>query len=193
MSVPPRRRSLPLFQGDAPARVEATPRRVGATARAATRCCWSTPHGLLGVFIVHMPLALLYAAVELVKHEVDVEILDLRLHPDTWEAELRRRIDHETLMVGVSVMTRAAHRRRHRDRPAGEVHRPRGAGGVGRAARDLRLPATVFDEPSVDHAIASYGGVRSTASSRRCSPTRPPTTSRGCGRAAGARWCTGPS
>ena len=58
-----------------------------------------------GAFVRHIPLGLLYTSVKLVKQGVSLEILDCRLNPRMWREELRNKLDEETLMVGISVMT----------------------------------------------------------------------------------------
>lgn len=150
------RRSLPVIARESagePAEA-AAPRRTRA-GRHKVLLVYPRP-GFSGVFVNHMPLSLLYASVELVKRGVDVEIFDLRLHPDTWRDDLRARVSRETLVVGLSVMT---------GRPILD------AIDVGRFVKSLDpgvrvvwggphvtfAPETVFDEPSVDHAIAGYG------------------------------------
>ncbi|NFV78535.1 B12-binding domain-containing radical SAM protein [Magnetospirillum aberrantis] len=60
--------------------------------------------GFSGAYVRHMPLSLLYAASELVKHGFDVQTLDCRVEPN-WQQRLRAMIDDETLCVGVSVMS----------------------------------------------------------------------------------------
>ena len=58
-----------------------------------------------GAFVRHIPLGLLYTSAKLVKQGVSLEILDCRLNPRMWREELRNKLDEETLMVGISVMT----------------------------------------------------------------------------------------
>jgi len=61
--------------------------------------------GMSGAFVIHAPLGLLYASVEVIKKGRCVDILDLRLADSDWRSGLRSMIDDETLLVGVSVMT----------------------------------------------------------------------------------------
>lgn len=61
--------------------------------------------GFAGKFTRHTPLSLLYASIELVKAGIEVEILDNRLHVNTWQKELAKRINNEVLVVGISVMS----------------------------------------------------------------------------------------
>ena len=58
-----------------------------------------------GAFVRHIPLGLLYTSSKLVKEGVPIEIFDCRLKPKTWQQDLRNKLDKETLIVGVSVMT----------------------------------------------------------------------------------------
>ena len=58
-----------------------------------------------GAFVRHIPLGLLYTSAKLVKQDAFVEIFDCRLNPRTWREELANKLDKETLIVGISVMT----------------------------------------------------------------------------------------
>lgn len=58
-----------------------------------------------GSFVNHMPLSLLYAAVDSIKGGFDVDILDVRLCPNTWKEALCEKADENTIIVGISVMT----------------------------------------------------------------------------------------
>jgi anaerobic magnesium-protoporphyrin IX monomethyl ester cyclase len=61
--------------------------------------------GFSGTYVKHMPLGLLYAAAELVKHGFEVKILDTRVLVGDWRPHLRALINDDTLCVGVSVMS----------------------------------------------------------------------------------------
>lgn len=52
-----------------------------------------------------VPIGLLYAASAAVTHGHEIKILDCRVYPDTWEAELSSLITSSTQVVGISVMT----------------------------------------------------------------------------------------
>lgn len=111
--------------------------------------------GFSGVFVVHMPLGPLYAAAEIVARGIEVEVLDLRLHPETWREAVRAKLSDETLLVGLSVMT---------GQPI------RHAIELGRLVKSIDpgvavawggphvtfAPESVMDEPSCDYAISSY-------------------------------------
>ena len=59
--------------------------------------------GLLGVFVKHTPLGLLYASADLVDSGYDVEVVDNRLNLKAWKPALTESIRNETLGVGISV------------------------------------------------------------------------------------------
>ena len=61
--------------------------------------------GFGGTFVRHIPLGLLYASVELVKNDFDVEIFDARTVEGDWRTELKRRLSDEVLCLGISVMS----------------------------------------------------------------------------------------
>lgn len=61
--------------------------------------------GFSGTLVKHMPLSLLYASAELVKHDYDVAILDTRTIEGDWRPAVKALIDDDTLCVGISVMS----------------------------------------------------------------------------------------
>lgn len=61
--------------------------------------------GMSGAFVLHAPLSLIYASIDLVKNGIEVEILDARLYPDTWRERLKGLITDKVLAVGISVMS----------------------------------------------------------------------------------------
>ncbi|MBF0466913.1 MAG: B12-binding domain-containing radical SAM protein [Nitrospirae bacterium] len=61
--------------------------------------------GFSGVFVRHVPLSLLYASIELVKHGFKVDIVDTRVFPNAWKSMIKNLINSNTLVVGISVMT----------------------------------------------------------------------------------------
>lgn len=115
--------------------------------------------GMAGsVLVRHIPLSLLYAAVNAIKEGFDVRIVDVRLSPDTWKNDIAALLTPQTLLVGISVMTGPPIKN------ALEISRwlkaehptvPIVWGG----------PHTVFNafevlaEPTVDYVIAGYGSV----------------------------------
>tara|TARA_Y100000310_G_scaffold286930_1_gene311500 strand:+ start:318 stop:1877 length:1560 start_codon:yes stop_codon:yes gene_type:complete len=61
--------------------------------------------GSSGAFVRHIPLGLLYTSAELIKNNEIVEIYDCRLNPRGWPKELQSKINAETFIVGVSVLS----------------------------------------------------------------------------------------
>jgi len=112
--------------------------------------------GLQGNFIKHLPLSLLYASSELVKNGVDVELLDNRIRPGSWQEELGKKLGPDVLLVGISVMS---------GRPienAIEI-----GSFVKKTDPEIKViwggphvtffPETPFEEPSCDYAVRGYG------------------------------------
>lgn len=58
-----------------------------------------------GSLVQHLPLSVLYAAIDSIKAGFDVDILDVRLQSKNWQEALKSKITVDTLLVGVSVMT----------------------------------------------------------------------------------------
>lgn len=63
--------------------------------------------GMAGSLVQHIPLSLLYASVDSIKAGFSVDIVDVRLCPNTWKDEIRNKISADTVLVGISVMTGA--------------------------------------------------------------------------------------
>ncbi|MFZ5587079.1 MAG: B12-binding domain-containing radical SAM protein [Thermodesulfobacteriota bacterium] len=61
--------------------------------------------GAFDGFVRDVPLSLIYAAADSVKHGFKVEILDLRLVGEEWRQEIDRRMSPACKVVGLSVMT----------------------------------------------------------------------------------------
>jgi len=61
--------------------------------------------GLSGSYVRHLPLSLLYAAIGSIGEGFEIDIIDVRLHPDSWRSEIAGRITAETIVIGISVMT----------------------------------------------------------------------------------------
>lgn len=54
----------------------------------------------------HNPLSLLYAAVDSIKSGFEINIVDVRLCPQTWKEEIASKISPtDTILLGISVMT----------------------------------------------------------------------------------------
>lgn len=63
--------------------------------------------GMAGTLVQHMPLSLLYAAIDSIKAGFEIDIVDVRLHPKLWEEIIASKITPDTILVGISVMTGA--------------------------------------------------------------------------------------
>jgi anaerobic magnesium-protoporphyrin IX monomethyl ester cyclase len=63
--------------------------------------------GLSGSYVRHLPLSLLYAAIGPIEDGFEIDIVDVRLHPDSWRGEISRLISDETILAGISVMSGA--------------------------------------------------------------------------------------
>jgi radical SAM superfamily enzyme YgiQ (UPF0313 family) len=61
--------------------------------------------GFSGVFVRHAPLSLIYASTDLIKNNISVEILDLRLHQEKWKQALKNALIPDIRVVGISVMS----------------------------------------------------------------------------------------
>lgn len=116
--------------------------------------------GMAGAFVMHPPLGLLYAPVEVIKQGLaDVSILDLRLIPQQWEKRLTGAIRPETKVVGISVMT-------------GEpiLNACKISTLIKRLRPDIKIvwggPYATFhpeyilkDEPNCDYVVSGYGSI----------------------------------
>lgn len=60
---------------------------------------------LTGAFIRLLPIGLLYASSKIVKKEIPVHILDIRINPSTWKKDLHNKINDNTIIVGITVMS----------------------------------------------------------------------------------------
>jgi anaerobic magnesium-protoporphyrin IX monomethyl ester cyclase len=63
--------------------------------------------GMSGSLITHLPLSLLYAGIDTIQAGIEVRVVDARLDPANCKQTLENKIDENTMMVGVSVMTGA--------------------------------------------------------------------------------------
>jgi len=114
--------------------------------------------GISGALVQHMPLSLLYAAVDSIKAGFDIDIADVRLNPGRWKEEISSRISGETILAGISVMTGAPIKN------ALEISR-----WLKKEYPWVRVvwggPHTQFNgqqilgEPSIDYVIAGYGSL----------------------------------
>jgi radical SAM superfamily enzyme YgiQ (UPF0313 family) len=115
--------------------------------------------GISGILVQHMPLSLLYAAIDSIKAGFKIEIVDLRLDPKNWKEEISSKISSgETILIGVSVMTGAPIKN------ALEISR-----WIKSEYPDIKVvwggPHATFNgreilaEASVDFAVAGYGSM----------------------------------
>lgn len=112
--------------------------------------------GMHGTLVQHMPLSILYAAIDSIKAGFEIDTLDVRLDPQNWKENLRSRITPDTIIVGISVMTGAPIRN------ALDISR-----WVKQNYPEIKVvwggPHITFNgedsmsEPSIDYAIAGYG------------------------------------
>ncbi|MDP3791601.1 MAG: radical SAM protein [Candidatus Omnitrophota bacterium] len=63
--------------------------------------------GMAGTLVQHIPLSLLYAAIDSIKAGFEINIVDVRLHPKGWEEAIASKITPDTILAGISVMTGA--------------------------------------------------------------------------------------
>ena len=63
--------------------------------------------GMSGSLVTHLPLSIMYAGIGASKAGFEIRLLDARMDPQNWQQSLADKIDSETMIVGVSVMTGA--------------------------------------------------------------------------------------
>jgi len=112
--------------------------------------------GMSGSFVKHLPLSILYAAVDSLKYDFEVDMVDVRLNPEHWQENIASKITDDTFLVGFSVMTGTP------ISSAQEMSR-----WVRKTYPHLKIVwggahATfngeeIFQDPSVDFVIAGYG------------------------------------
>jgi anaerobic magnesium-protoporphyrin IX monomethyl ester cyclase len=61
--------------------------------------------GLSGSLGRYIPLSLLYTAIDSIKAGFAIDIVDVRLAPSAWQAEIAGKMTPDTLLLGLSVMT----------------------------------------------------------------------------------------
>ncbi|MFH1060054.1 MAG: radical SAM protein [Pseudomonadota bacterium] len=112
--------------------------------------------GMSGSLVRHLPLSLLYAAVDCLKNGYEIDILDIRLEPGHWRERLRQLLKADVLLVGISVLTGSPiinaleiSRLVKEVRPDLQV-----VWGGPHATFNSR---EVLSEPSVDYVVSGYG------------------------------------
>lgn len=130
--------------------------------------------GMSGSLVCHLPLSLLYAAVDSLKAGLTVDLLDVRLNPAHWRERLAQLLGKETLLVGVSVLTGSPiinaleiSRLVKKLCPAAKVV----WGGPHATFNALEI----LEEPNVDYVISGYGSkpLRELVAHLRCEPGAP--------------------
>ncbi len=114
--------------------------------------------GMAGALVQHMPLSLLYAAVEPLKAGFAVDIVDVRLHPERWEEDIASKITSDTVLIGISVMTGTPIRNALEITRWGKKNYPQIRivwGGPHATFNGMEI----MDEPGVDFVISSYGSL----------------------------------
>lgn len=61
--------------------------------------------GMSGAYVRHIPLSLLYAAIDPIREGFAIDLVDVRLSPTTWRQELAAQMTPETVLAGISVIT----------------------------------------------------------------------------------------
>lgn len=115
------------------------------------------PLGMSGTFVRHAPLSLLYAAVEVVKAGYQVDILDARLSPNTWERDLAALIDADTLLVGVTVMSGTPVLRAMEIGQAVKRRDPEIKVVWGGPFATFQAEAILVGDPNSDYVVSGYG------------------------------------
>ncbi|GFO65331.1 B12-binding domain-containing radical SAM protein [Geomonas paludis] len=123
--------------------------------------------GMAGsVLVRHLPLSVLYAAVDTIKCGIRVDVVDVRLSPSAWREQIAPLVTSDTLLVGLSVMTGPPIKN------ALEISRwlksehpdlPVAWGGPHTTFNAVE----VFDEASVDFVIKGYGSLPLSRLARR--------------------------
>ncbi|GAM10564.1 anaerobic magnesium-protoporphyrin IX monomethyl ester [oxidative] cyclase [Geobacter sp. OR-1] len=61
--------------------------------------------GMSGAYVRHIPLSLLYAAIDTIRSGFEIDIVDVRLNPDNWRRDIEAKISGNTILAGLSVIT----------------------------------------------------------------------------------------
>lgn len=112
--------------------------------------------GMSGSLVRHLPLSLLYVAIDSLKAGLAVDLVDVRLNPDEWRERIRQKMSDRTLLVGVSVLTGSPiinamdiSRWLKKTWPQVKV--------VWGGPHATFNAAEILDEPSVDFVVSGYG------------------------------------
>lgn len=114
--------------------------------------------GMSGALVRHIPLSLLYAAIDALKAGFAVDIVDVRLNPAGWREDINRRISGDTILVGISVMTGTPVRSALEITRWLKAQHP-GLPVVWGGPHVTFCGAEVLAEPDIDFAVCSYGSL----------------------------------
>lgn len=114
--------------------------------------------GMSASLVNHMPLSLLYAAIDTRKWGVEVRVIDARLTPRRWQQTLETQIDSQTRLIGLSVMSGAPITNALEVSRWCKKHHPH-VNVVWGGPHAMFHGREVLSEPSVDFSISGYGSL----------------------------------
>jgi len=114
--------------------------------------------GMSGNLVQHMPLSLLYASVDSIKSGFEIDIVDVRLHPNNWEYKISNKVTADTVLIGISVITgtpikNALEITRWAKNKYPHISIVWGGPHATFNGREI------LDEPNIDFAISGYGSL----------------------------------
>jgi anaerobic magnesium-protoporphyrin IX monomethyl ester cyclase len=112
--------------------------------------------GMSGSLVQHMPLSILYAGVDSIRHGFEVDPVDVRLDPRRWQENIAAKITPDTFLLGISVMTGSPIRNATEISLWMKKNYPQISivwGGPHATFNGLEI----LNESAVDYAIAGYG------------------------------------
>lgn len=114
--------------------------------------------GMAGSLVQHMPLSLLYAAIDSIKAGFEIDIVDVRLNPKNWEKDIASKISPDTTILGLSVMTGTPVMNALKISRWVKTEYPniKVVWGGPHATFNGR---EILEEPSIDYVIAGYGSI----------------------------------
>ncbi|MBF0131752.1 MAG: B12-binding domain-containing radical SAM protein [Magnetococcales bacterium] len=114
--------------------------------------------GMSASLVNHMPLSLLYAAIDSLDVGVSVRVVDGRLAPRRWQQALETQIDSQTHLLGISVMSGAPITNALEVSRWCKKHHPH-IKIVWGGPHTMFHGREVLNEPSVDFSISGYGSL----------------------------------
>jgi len=114
--------------------------------------------GMSGAMVQHMPLSIIYAAIEPIKAGFTVDLVDVRLNPDTWQRDIAAKITPDTILLGMSVLTgtpiiNALEITRWAKKNFPDIKIVWGGPHAAFNGREI------MDEPTVDFVVTGYGSM----------------------------------